>query len=144
MSRNVTSRRVDFLIWAFLIGLIGYLLTKLDFGPLVRVKATQSVAHASTKMLAEAVKSHRREYGSYPAGDNAQIIATLRGENPGKVVFFETPSTWINPKGELIDPWGTPYRFDLSDPTKPRFWSCGKNRRDDGGAEGSDDIPSWR
>ena len=50
----------------------------------------------------------------------------------------------MNAKGELTDPWGTPYRFDLSDPKSPRVWSCARNRKDDGGAQSSDDIVSWR
>lgn len=91
-----------------------------------------------------AVNQYRTDYGSFPSGENAAIVAALRGKNPRGIIYFEPPTPWINPKGELIDPWKTPYCFDLSDPQNPRVWSCGKNRRDDGGAEGSDDIVSGR
>jgi hypothetical protein len=105
----------------------------------MKMKASRHVVSASA-----GAKEYLREYGAVPSGDNSRVFATLEGENPRKLVFFEAEPLDHNAKGELIDPWGTPYRFDLSDPTKPRFWSCGKDRRDDGGAEGSDDIPSWR
>lgn len=73
-----------------------------------------------------------------------RAIPALLGENPRKIVFFAGPEKNFTPHGEYLDPWGTPYRFDLSDPKAPRVWSCGPNRKDEGGAEGSDDIVSWR
>jgi hypothetical protein len=99
---------------------------------------------STLNQLRAALRFYKEEYGAFPAGDAAQILAALRGRNDREIIIYEARSGTVNPKGELIDPWGTPYRFDLSDPEKPRVWSCGKNRRDDGGAEGSDDIPSWR
>ena len=71
---------------------------------------------------------------------------TLRGANPRKIVFFDGKPTakFNSPQGAFLDPWGTPYRIDLSNPEEPRVWSCGPNRRDEGGAKGSDDIVSWR
>ena len=94
--------------------------------------------------LLTATNAYATEYGSPLSGTPAQILATLRGDNPRKIIFFDTLPRQINAQGELIDPWGTPYRFDLSDPQKPRIWSCGRNRKDEDGAEGSDDIVSWR
>jgi hypothetical protein len=94
--------------------------------------------------LLHATNAYATEYGSPVSGSPAQILATLRGDNPRKIIFFDTVARCINGQGELIDPWGTPYRFDLSDAEKPRIWSCGRNRKDEGGAEGTDDIASWR
>ena len=68
----------------------------------------------------------------------------FRGGNPRKIVFFEARPSSYNAQGAFIDPWGTPYVLDLSKPEAPRAWSCGPNRRDEGGAKGSDDIVSWR
>jgi hypothetical protein len=66
------------------------------------------------------------------------------GANPRKIVFIEVRETRINTQGEFVDPWGTPYRIDVSKPDAPRVWSCGPNRKDENGADGSDDIVGWR
>jgi type II secretory pathway pseudopilin PulG len=94
--------------------------------------------------LHNATKTYATEYGSPVSGSPVQILATLRGNNPRSIVFFDTAPSRFNAQGELIDPWGTPYRFDLSNPKQPRVWSCGPNRKDENGAEGSDDVVSWR
>lgn len=98
----------------------------------------------SMESFVAGVKQYRTEYGHFPFGGNAEIVAALRGKNPRGFTFFAIRPDSINTDGAFTDPWGTPYRLDLSNPENPRVWSCGKNRRDDGGAEGSDDIPSWR
>ena len=90
------------------------------------------------------MKSYFTEYNEALTGNNAQVMTVLRGENARKIVFFDAHPQDYNSQGELIDPWGTPYRFDLSKPDAPRVWSCGPNRKDEDGAEGSDDIVSWR
>ena len=69
---------------------------------------------------------------------------TLRGDNPLKIVFFEAPSNRFNARGEYLDPWGTPFHIDASNPTFPWAYSFGKDTKDDGGVPESDDIPSWR
>src|SRR5262245_42062044 len=78
-------------------------------------------------LFAMALRQYHTEYGVYPEGDDAQVLAALRGGNPGNIVFFQTNLRSINPKGEFVDDWGTPFRFDLSDPKNPRVWSCGKD-----------------
>ena len=104
----------------------------------------EAVARAQSAQLIAALQRYAREYGAPPTGQAPQALRKLRGENPRRIAFFKATARAYDSQGELLDPWGTPYRFDLSDPQNPRVWSCGKNRRDDGGAEGSDDIPSWR
>jgi Type II secretion system (T2SS), protein G len=103
----------------------------------------RAYAHTTAVILADHVKEYRQEYGFYPAGNNAEIIRALCGDNPRKVVFFE-PHGDLSAAGELLDPWGTPYRFDLSDPKNPKIYSFGKNKRDDHGADRSDDICDWK
>jgi len=95
-------------------------------------------------MASAALKAYFTEYSEGLTGTNAQVMTVLRGQNPRKIVFFDSAARDFNSQGEFIDPWGTPLRFDLSKPETPRVWSCGPNRKDDDGAEGSDDIASWR
>jgi hypothetical protein len=101
--------------------------------------------HLWIPIVSSSLKAYLTEYGEMPTGTNAEIMAKLMGRNPRKIVFCDLKGpNRLNKNGELIDLWGTPYRFDTSDPKNPRVWSCGPNRNDEGGAEGSDDIVSWR
>jgi hypothetical protein len=106
---------------------------------LQRVRARNEAA-----TIVMAVRAYLLDYDSLPAGDGVQIMNALRGNNPKKTIFFEARLDRYNARGEYLDEWGTPFRIDVSDPDQPRAYSCGKNTRDEGGAEGSDDIPSWR
>ena len=75
-----------------------------------------------------ACKSYQTEYGSLPAGNNTDITSALRGANPRNIVFFELRSRDMNSLGEVIDPWGTPYRFTLQDGQSPLIRSAGPDR----------------
>lgn len=101
-------------------------------------------AQLTEKAMVFAMKSYATEYDRPVSGSPKEILAALSGQNERKIVFFHPNAIQTNAEGELIDPWGTPFRFDLSKPDAPRVWSCGPNRKDEGGAEGSDDIVSWR
>ena len=56
------------------------------------------------------------QYGSMfkgnPVGTNPEITAALNGNNPKQVKFISPESgLQINDKGEMVDPWGTPFFF---------------------------------
>jgi prepilin-type N-terminal cleavage/methylation domain-containing protein len=76
-------------------------------------------ARNDVNQLASAVKSYALEYGRLP--EKGSEIATLTGENPKKVVFFEAKNAAGNPPknglsgGQLLDPWGNEYTFQLDD-----------------------------
>jgi len=133
--------------WLTILGIVAILLVLIATGVerrgrVLRNALTANARRASRDLVA-AMKQYRSEYGFMVEGEPAQIFKTLRGENPRKIVFIDVISSSVNAQGEFIDPWGTPYRFDISKPDAPRVWSCGPNRKDEGGAEGSDDIVSW-
>lgn len=92
-----------------------------------------------TLQLVAALKHYKQEYGSCPAGNAAQMMETLR-----RVRFFEARAADCNEHGELTDPWKMPFRFDATDAGFAWAYSCGPNKLDEGGAEGSDDLVSWR
>lgn len=102
------------------------------------------VSKAHTELLSSALRGYWEEYHAAPGGDAGHVLNTLRGENPRKIVFFAATASSVNSRGEFVDLWGTPYHIDVSRPESPRVWSCGPNRRDEGGADGTDDIVSWR
>ena len=94
--------------------------------------------------LRAAMKHYHIEYGFGPTGPHSQITAALRGNNERKIIFFEAPANRFNDSGEFLDLWGSPFRIDASNPDQPWAYSFGKNRIDEGGAEGSDDVASWQ
>jgi hypothetical protein len=93
--------------------------------------------------ITDALRRYHSEYQSLPNGSHHQIIATLSGDNPHKIVFFAIDWEQIRAAGEFLDPWGMPYQIDTSNPTEPRVYSTGPNRRDEKGDRESDDVISW-
>ena len=68
-------------------------------------------------------------FGGNPVGTNPEITAALNGNNP-KGANFIKPETGmrINEKGELVDPWGTPYFFHQLSGTEMEIHSAGPDR----------------
>ena len=84
---------------------------------------------------------NRKEYtGTYPMGNNADLVRALSGNNPQKVIVDIGRRKNLNSKGELVDPWGTPFRIYFSgDGVLIR--SAGPNKRfDDSSVPNADDI----
>ena len=49
--------------------------------------------------------------GENPVGTNAEIMKALMGGNSRQAMLGPGDGQSLNAKGELIDPWGTPYFF---------------------------------
>lgn len=108
-------------------------------GDKARVDITQA-AVGRNGSIAGALDHYRMDIGSYPEDLTA---------------LYEAPSDvedkWEGPymKGtfdELKDPWGNPYEYKMpGDVNEGSYdlWSIGKDRQDDRGKEGSDDIKNW-
>lgn len=109
-----------------------------------RIDWRQVMAKNDETEIINALKAYRTEYGKNPDGDAAEIVKALRGKNPRHTVFMEVPPERISPGSGYLDPWDSAYKIDISNPDKPRVYSFGKDKHDDGGAEGSDDVVSWR
>ena len=62
--------------------------------------------------LVVALRQYRKAFGAYPSGDSQSVSAALMGKNPSRTAFIEGQG-WTNKQGELLDPWGTPYIFNL-------------------------------
>ena len=92
--------------------------------------------------LVTAAKAYKKEYGDSPKGDKKSILRVLQKDNPRKIVFIELNPKAISKEGILVDPWGSPYAFDLSSTTDPWAYSFGKNKIDEGGH--NDDVTSWK
>jgi hypothetical protein len=109
-------------------------------------EAQQEAVVIEGHRLLEAFAAYREEFDAYPAGGQAAMIRELRGENAKQQVFFESPSESLDDKGELLDPWGSPYRITFDSATgEPLIHSAGKNRLfESDGAKHADDYRSWK
>jgi type II secretory pathway pseudopilin PulG len=112
-------------------------------GGMNRTAMKRAEAKVAVTNLSAALQSYDTEYGSLPTGTNAEIMNALRGANPHKIAFFESRADRFDKIGAFLDPWGTPYHIDLSDPKVPKVHSSGKDKIDNGGESGFDDIASW-
>ena len=64
--------------------------------------------------LQTAIRQYEAEFGANPTGDCRAIFRALRGENPRHIVFIMFPERSISSDGDLLDPWGTPYKVYYS------------------------------
>ena len=81
-----------------------------------------------------AIGRYSSEYGVIPNGDSHTIFQSLRGQNPRKIIFLEFQSRSISSDGDLLDPWGTPYKLYFSG-KDILVRSAGPNKRFDSSRE---------
>lgn len=60
------------------------------------------------------IQQYREFVGTYPSGNNSSITKSLLGQTDKKVLILAVRRSDINDKGEIVDPWGTPYQFYFS------------------------------
>jgi len=76
------------------------------------------------------LQKYKEHVGTYPVGSNSQVVKALLGSNPKNVIILVSRKNELNPKGELVDPWGTALQIYFSD-TGVLVRSAGPNRRFD-------------
>ncbi len=58
------------------------------------------------------LEEFRRAFGAMPVGElNDEIVRRLQGENPKGIAVLPKKHPAISADGELLDRWGTPFRF---------------------------------
>ena len=70
----------------------------------------------------------RARFGESPATDAIAISLSIRGKDHRKSIFLDCPAHKVSPGGELLDPWGTAYKFYGSG-DEIVIRSAGPNRR---------------
>jgi type II secretory pathway pseudopilin PulG len=76
------------------------------------------------------LEEYRRAFGAMPLGElNDEIVRRLQGENPKGIAVLPKTHPAINAQGELIDRWGTPYRFHPESAWITTVRSAGQDRR---------------
>lgn len=67
-----------------------------------------------TDNLLVGLQQFKEFFGSYPSGSSAEISKALFGQTDKKVLILAVRRSDLNSKGEIVDPWGTPYQFYFS------------------------------
>jgi Type II secretion system (T2SS), protein G len=84
-------------------------------------------AQTDEEQLSIGIQSYGQVFGSYPTGENSNVVRMLIGDNPRKMVFlnFRRPAKHPN---EMVDPWETPYQIEFSKQTNFIIRSAGKDK----------------
>ena len=73
--------------------------------------------------------SYASMFGGNPVGTNPEITAALEGNNRKQAHFLNAEDGQrLNNRGELIDPWGTPYFFHQLSGTEMEIHSAGPDK----------------
>ena len=102
------------------------------------------------KQLARALDSalleYRKDFGRFPAGGAGEIVSALGGQNEKGKSYIELAPAAVNDHGEMLDPWGTPFRITFDEVNSvPRIHSAGPNLIfEDKPGKHTDDYYSWR
>jgi hypothetical protein len=89
--------------------------------------------------VSQLLEEFRRAFGAMPVGEqNDEIVRRLQGENPRGIAVLPKTHPAITSEGELLDRWGTPYRFHPESAWVMTVRSAGPDKR----MWSSDDILS--
>jgi len=85
------------------------------------------------------IQQYKEFVGTYPNGNNSTIAKSLLGQTDKKVLILAVRRSDLNDKGEIVDPWGTPYQFYFSH-NEVLIRSAGPNKVWEDSAVASDDL----
>lgn len=110
-------------------------------------KAKNNLARAAVKRngaIAKALDAYKWDMGTYPQTDEG-LAALFQKSSDVDNESYNGPYL-EGTFEELRDPWGSPFEYrSPGDVNEDGYdlWSIGKDRKDDGGKAGSDDIKNW-
>ncbi len=70
--------------------------------------------NADCDNLIQGLQQYKEFVGTYPTGNNSAIAKALLGQTEKKVLILAVRRSDLNDKGEIVDPWRTPYQFYFS------------------------------
>jgi len=96
------------------------------------VEPTFESTNLPPETIVENMRTRIRQYGAMfggnPVGTNPEITKALQGDNPKHIDFLKPDGNRVNTKGELVDPWGTPYFFHQLSASETEIRSAGPDR----------------
>src|SRR6185312_16066468 len=78
--------------------------------------------------LANAIAQYNVVFHKYPANDNAGLTKNLTGNNPQQLTLLTLSESSTNKDGQMVDVWGTPYKFVFKSTNSFTITSAGENR----------------
>ena len=101
-----------------------------ELGELGAAAPTSLPAGTVLENMRSAIRDFGSMFGGHPVGTNEEITRALNGENPKQAKFLRSEAGMrLNEKGELIDPWGTPFFFHQLSGTQMEIRSAGPDRK---------------
>lgn len=98
-------------------------------GPAAALQFTNFAPATVLENMSHVFRQYNQMFGGNPVGINSEITSQLSGDNPKHINFLNPEDgVRINEKGELIDPWGTPYFFHQLSGTDMEIHSAGPDR----------------
>lgn len=92
--------------------------------------ATNETALDDVQSVSMILEEYRRAFGAMPVGElNDEIVRRLQGENPKGIAVLPKSHPAISAGGELLDRWGTPYRFHPESAWDMTVRSAGPDRK---------------
>ncbi|MFQ5493910.1 MAG: type II secretion system major pseudopilin GspG [Phycisphaerae bacterium] len=92
--------------------------------------------------IAKALDAYNWHMGKFPDTDEG-LDALMQRKDAVDDERYQGP--YLN-NDKVLDPWGSPYRYrspgEINEESYD-LWSIGKDREDNEGKEGSDDIKNW-
>ena len=79
------------------------------------------------EQLGNAIAQYKIVFQKYPTNDNAGLTKNLTGDNPQQLNLLNLLESSTNKDGQMVDIWGTPYKFGFKSTNS--FWitSAGEN-----------------
>jgi hypothetical protein len=94
------------------------------------VAPKNETAYDDVESVKNLLQEYRRSFGAMPVGElNDEIVRRLQGENPQGIAVLPRTHPSINSDGELMDRWGTPYRFHPESAWHMTVRSAGPDRK---------------
>lgn len=80
--------------------------------PVLNETPKNETLYDDVQTVSTLLEEYRRAFGAMPTGElNDEIVRRLQGENPLGIAVLPKGHPSISPQGELLDRYGTPYRF---------------------------------
>ena len=95
------------------------------------LNAPDSTIQRDLSVLAHLLDNWRSNFPreGNPVGENHEITAALMGDNRLQLVLIPKHHRALNPRGELCDRWGTPFRFHQISGERMEIFSAGPDRK---------------
>jgi hypothetical protein len=80
------------------------------------------------EQLGNAISQYTTVFQKVPTNDNAGLTRNLTGDNPQQMILLTLAESSTNKDGQMIDVWGTPYKFTFNSTKSFVITSAGENR----------------